>query len=84
MNIYSFCFFYFSLAGCPEGALGNIYNAVKAASRQGALGAVVCHWSGKGHMTHLPFAWPGFLLGAGLSWNTEIHWVSKIDKFVEI
>ena len=70
------CVVWLSLAGCPEAALGNIYGAVKAASSQGALGAVVCDWTGKGHLTHQPFAWPGFLMGAGLAWNTECHRVS--------
>lgn len=64
-----------SLAGCPEAAASNIFQAVKAGSSQGALGCVVCDWTGKGHLTHQPFAWPGFVTGAGLSWNTECRWV---------
>ncbi|XP_041351474.1 uncharacterized protein LOC121370371 [Gigantopelta aegis] len=63
-----------SLAGCPEAALKNIYNAIKSASTQGALGLVACNWTGRGHMTHLPFCWPGFLMAAGLSWNSDCHW----------
>ena len=54
----------------------NVYNAVKCATSEGALGVLVCNWSGKGHITHLPFSWPGFLMGAGLSWNSDCHWVS--------
>lgn len=63
-----------SLAGCPEAALGNIYGAIKAACSQGGLGAVVCDWTGKCHLTHQSFAWPGFLIGAGLAWNTDCSW----------
>ena len=65
----------FSLAGCPEAAVTNVYNAMKCATSEGALGVLVCNWSGKGHITHLPFCWPGFLMGAGLSWNSDCHWV---------
>ena len=54
----------------------NVYNAMKCATAEGALGVLVCNWSGKGHITHLPFCWPGFLMGAGLSWNSDCHWVS--------
>lgn len=63
-----------SLAGCPEAAITNVYNAVKCAVVEGAIGITVCNWSGKGHITHLPFSWPGFLMGAGLSWNSNCHW----------
>ncbi|XP_046371371.2 uncharacterized protein LOC124145584 isoform X2 [Haliotis rufescens] len=63
-----------SLAGCPEAALCNIYNAMKCATSQGAMGMVVCNWTGKGHLTHLPFSWAGLLMAAGLSWGTDVHW----------
>lgn len=63
-----------SLAGCPEAAITNVYNAARCALSDGAMGVIVCNWSGKGHITHLPFCWPGFLMGAGLSWNADCHW----------
>lgn len=66
-----------SLSGCPEAAINNIYNAVKCGDAHGALGAVVCNWLGKGHLTHQSFAWPGFLVLAGLSWNSDCHQVSS-------
>ncbi|CAG2189907.1 unnamed protein product [Mytilus edulis] len=62
-----------SLAGCPEAAINNIFSAVKCGDAHGALGAIVCNWSGKGHLTHLPFAWPGILVLAGLAWNSDCH-----------
>ena len=62
---------YASLAGCPEAALANISRAVSCAVEHGALGVVVSNWAGVGHMTHLPISWPGYLMAAGLSWNSE-------------
>ncbi|OWF38604.1 uncharacterized protein LOC110466050 [Mizuhopecten yessoensis] len=62
-----------SFSGCPEAAVNNIYRAAKCAVNQGAIGMVTCNWSGKGHLTHQPFSWPGFLLGAGLGWNSSCH-----------
>lgn len=63
-----------SLAGCPEAAVYNIYNSVKCASSQSGLGLLVCNWTGRGYLTHLPFSWPGLLIAAGLAWNGDVHW----------
>ncbi|KAL0266782.1 UNVERIFIED_CONTAM: hypothetical protein PYX00_009235 [Menopon gallinae] len=63
-----------SLSGCPEAAICNIYAAVQAAQEENAIGIVVAHWSGSHHLTPHPFAGPGFLVGAGLSWNPSTHW----------
>ncbi|XP_064600438.1 uncharacterized protein LOC135466719 [Liolophura sinensis] len=63
-----------SLAGCPEAAVSNVFNGVRSAVDQGAIGVIVCDWSGKGHLTHQPFSWPAYLIGAGLSWNSDTHW----------
>ncbi|XP_053390843.1 uncharacterized protein LOC128553692 [Mercenaria mercenaria] len=73
-----------SLAGCPEAAITNVYNAVKCALSDGAIGIMVCNWSGKGHITHLPFCWPGFLMGAGLSWNADCHWEFCLGNLEEL
>ncbi|XP_012944389.1 uncharacterized protein LOC101864485 [Aplysia californica] len=56
-----------SLAGCPEAAVGNIFSA--AMNNEGALGMVVCDWTGKGHLNHQLFSWPGIITAAGLGWN---------------
>ncbi|BFZ12007.1 hypothetical protein BsWGS_15047 [Bradybaena similaris] len=56
-----------SLAGCPEAAVSNIVSA--ATNAEGALGLVICDWTGKGHLNHQPFSWPGILAAAGLAWN---------------
>nr|CAD7198949.1 unnamed protein product [Timema douglasi] len=63
-----------NLAGCPEASVCNIYRAVQAVGEQGSLGLVVAHWSGSYHLTPHPFSWPGFMVGAGLAWNTSTHW----------
>lgn len=41
---------------------------------QDSIGIIVAHWSGSHHLTPHTFAWVGYLIGAGLSWNpaTEI------------
>ncbi|KAL4238827.1 hypothetical protein ACF0H5_003534 [Mactra antiquata] len=73
-----------SLAGCPEAAITNVYNAVKCATSDCSLGVVICNWSGKGHITHLPFCWPGFMMGAGLSWNSSCHWEFCLGNLEEL
>ncbi|KAJ8308848.1 hypothetical protein KUTeg_013722 [Tegillarca granosa] len=60
-----------SIAGCPEAAINNIYHAVKGGVSQGAIGVICCNWSGKGHLTHQPFSWTGYLVSAGLGWNSN-------------
>lgn len=64
-----------SLAGCPEAALCNVLGAVQLASQTNVLGVVVALWSGPHHLTPHPFAWPGFIVAAGMAWNTNTHWV---------
>lgn len=58
-----------SLAGCPEAAVSNIFSA--ATTSEGVLGLVVCDWTGKGHLNHQPFSWPGIVAAAGLGWNNN-------------
>ena len=65
----------YSLAGCPEASICNIYRAVQAAQKQGSLGVIIAHWSGSFHLTPHPFSLPGFVVGAGLAWNASTHWV---------
>lgn len=60
---------YNSLAGCPASTYANTRNAVKTALQQNSIGIVVAHWSGSHHLTPHPFAWVGFLIGAGFAWN---------------
>ncbi|XP_074652559.1 uncharacterized protein LOC141906956 [Tubulanus polymorphus] len=62
-----------SLAGCPEAALSNVTGAIEAAVNHNALGMLLCNWSGIGHMTPQSISWSGYVVGAGLSWNSIIH-----------
>ncbi|XP_014225797.1 uncharacterized protein LOC106651683 [Trichogramma pretiosum] len=72
---------YNSLAGCPASTLSNTKNAVKTAQEQDSIGIVVAHWSGSHHLTSHTFAWVGYLIAAGLSWNpkTDIDIEPLID-----
>ncbi len=67
--------FVFSVAGCPEAAVTNIFTAMQSAIKHGALGMTVAHWAGVGHITHQTMSWPGLLTAAGLAWNSNIQWV---------
>ncbi|XP_061172833.1 uncharacterized protein LOC133182124 [Saccostrea echinata] len=62
-----------SIAGCPEAAIKNIYNAVKCGVTHGCTGIVACDWSGKGHLNSHLFSWPAYMLTSGLSWNSNCH-----------
>lgn len=73
---YWLSLYFISLAGCPEAAINNVNRAVRCAIGQGALGILICNWSGRGHLTQQPFSWSGFVVGAGLGWNAECHLVS--------
>jgi hypothetical protein len=75
-------FLFYSLAGCPEAALCNVLGAVQIASQTSVLGVVVALWSGPHHLTPHPFAWPGFIVAAGMAWNTNTHWVRNITTLI--
>jgi hypothetical protein len=66
---------YNSLAGCPASTYANTKNAIKSAQEQDSIGIVVAHWSGSHYLTSHTFAWVGYLVAAGLSWNPS----SEID-----
>ncbi|CAD5111452.1 DgyrCDS761 [Dimorphilus gyrociliatus] len=55
-----------------DAAATNIHESVKAGYSNGALGSIVCHWSGQKLLTPNVFSWPGFVLSAGLSWNADV------------
>lgn len=74
-----FCFLR-SIAGCPEAAIKNIYNAVKCGVTHGCTGIIVCDWSGKGHFNSHVFSWPAYMLNLGLSWNSNCHQVIEVKE----
>ena len=60
-----------SFAGSPKTTLNNGYAAAKAAIKLGGASciSVTAHWSSHPALGHIVFAWPGFIIGAGQSWN---------------
>lgn len=71
-----------SLSSYPEAAAANILNAVQAAVERGSLGSIAATWTDAIALGSLHFAWPGWILQAGLSWNHSIHWVfMSTDSF---
>lgn len=62
---------YNSLAGCPASTYANTKKAIKTAQEQDSIGIIVAHWSGSHHLTSHIFAWVGYLVAAGLSWNPQ-------------
>ncbi len=61
-----------NLAGNPEVAVNNAIAASVSLKKCSGLGVAVAHWSSHPSLAHPIFAWPGFLVGAGLSWNPEV------------
>ncbi|XP_011505439.1 PREDICTED: uncharacterized protein LOC105368183 isoform X2 [Ceratosolen solmsi marchali] len=74
---------YNSLAGCPASTYANTKNAIKTAQEQDSIGIVVAHWSGSHYLTSHTFAWVGYIIAAGLSWNpsTDIDLEPSIDFY---
>ncbi len=72
----------FSLAGYPEAAAANILHAVQAAVERGSLGSFVATWTDSVALGSLHFAWPGWILQAGLAWNHTIHWVKPLKQYL--
>ncbi|XP_072155100.1 uncharacterized protein [Bemisia tabaci] len=62
-----------SLAGCPEAAICNVYRAIQSTEINHTVGIIIAQWPGKFNLTPYLFSWPGFLVGAGLSWNANTH-----------
>ena len=72
-----------SLAGSPSTTLENGYAAARAAIKLGGASCmcVTAHWSSHPSLGHLVFAWPGFLIGAGQSWNNTTPQVIRLIEY---
>ena len=72
-----------SLAGSPSTTLENGYAAARAAIKLGGAScmSVTAHWSSHPSLGHLVFAWPGFLIGAGQSWNNTTPQVIRLIEY---
>ena len=62
------------LSSYPDAAAANILHAVQAAVDRGSLGSITATWTDAVALGSLHFAWPGWILHAGLSWNPSVHW----------
>jgi hypothetical protein len=62
-----------SFVGRTQNCLANIESAARTATRQGALGLLVCDWGDRGHLQPAPISAPGFVLAAALAWNAEFE-----------
>ena len=71
-----------SFAGYPKTSLNNGYAAGKAANKLGGASclSVTAHWSSHPALGHIVFAWPGFIIGAGQSWNASTPKVIQIKE----
>jgi hypothetical protein len=66
---------YFSLLGCPEGCLHNIFDAVKRQPIDQPLGILLCNFTGSLYQTAFAFNLNSIVMLAGCSWNTKISLV---------
>ena len=61
-----------NLAGNPEIAMNNALAASRSIRKSSGMGLINAQWSSHPSMTHLTFSWPGFLMTACLSWNSNV------------
>jgi hexosaminidase len=66
-----------SVAGRTKNAIANLHAAATHGRAAGASGYLVTDWGDRGHLQPLPVSYPGFLLGAGLSWNAGLPEVDR-------
>jgi hypothetical protein len=72
-----------TVAGNTENCLGNQRNAARNGVRLGAEGYLNTDWGDGGHYQHQPVSYPGFAMGAALSWayraNRDLDWAAALD-----
>lgn len=56
---------------------------MQAAVERGSLGSFVATWTDSVALGSLHFAWPGWILQAGLAWNHSVHWVNSNAHVLE-
>jgi hypothetical protein len=62
-----------SLAGRTSNMRENLLSAATHGLQHGAAGYLITDWGDHGHWQTLPVSYPGFLLGAALSWCTAAN-----------
>ena len=75
-----------SLAGRTTNMRANLRMAAENGLRHGATGYLNTDWGDGGHWQTLPVSYPGFLLGAAVSWchaaNAELPLAAALDAHV--
>jgi hypothetical protein len=73
-----------SMGGRTNNLLENVRKAAKYGKAHGALGFMTTDWGDNGHLQPLLSSFPGFVLGAALSWNesSDLQLESALDLFV--
>jgi hypothetical protein len=75
-----------SLAGRTHNMRGNLLAAAEHGLQQGAGGYLITDWGDHGHWQSLPVSYPGYLLGAALSWcgaaNRDLPLTAALNQHV--
>lgn len=73
-----------AILGRTTNMIGNITNAVRQGSRNGARGILLTDWGDFGHHQYYPVSWPGIALGGGAAWNAAADTVSRLPYGVSL
>ena len=73
-----------AILGRTANMIGNITNAVRQGSRNGARGILLTDWGDFGHHQYYPVSWPGIALGGGAAWNATADTVSRLPYGVSL
>ncbi|MHA2223788.1 MAG: beta-N-acetylhexosaminidase [Candidatus Hodarchaeales archaeon] len=60
-----------SFAGRTDNTVKNLQNAAISGKKNNAVGYIITDWGDNGHLQPLPVSYLGFLIGAGVSWNSD-------------
>ncbi|MFX0063993.1 MAG: hypothetical protein ACFFC7_17625, partial [Candidatus Hermodarchaeota archaeon] len=71
-----------SFAGRTQNAIENLRNAAINGKNHNALGYLITDWGDHGHLQPLPISYLGFLVGAGLAWNSNVD--KNLEKWLDI
>jgi len=72
-----------SLGGRTNNMAGNILNAVHSGVKNEAIGMLLTDWGDMGHWQYLPVSYAGFVVGGGLSWNSESYNESMVENYLD-
>jgi hypothetical protein len=72
-----------SIGGRTNNMAGNILNAVKSGVKNDAIGMLLTDWGDMGHWQYLPVSYAGFVVGGGLSWNSESYNEYMVENYLD-